>query len=152
MPKATAPKFKTRYVCSKCGAVHLRWAGKCPDCGEWNALNEEVVEERPTFAGGGGGRRGNAGIGGAQPQKLSDVRADELPRMPMSIGEFARVLGGGIVPGSLVLIGGDPGIGKCVTGDTRIFNPYTGDYLQIAELVGKPSQTVLALDDDSFCL
>ncbi len=112
MPKVTAPKFKTRYVCSKCGAVHLRWAGKCPDCGEWNALNEEVVEERPAFAGGGGGRRGNAGIGGAQPQKLSDVRADALPRMPMSIGEFARVLGGGIVPGSLVLIGGDPGIGK----------------------------------------
>jgi len=88
----------------------MRWAGKCPDCGEWNALNEEVVEERPTAAST-GARRGASGIG-TLPQKLNEIRADALPRLALPIGEFARVLGGGIVPGSIVLIGGDPGIGK----------------------------------------
>jgi DNA repair protein RadA/Sms len=107
MPKTTAPKLKTRYVCSRCGSVQLRWAGKCPDCGEWNALTEEVVEEKPSPS-----RDAMHRVSAAAPQKLADIRADEIGRLNLPIGEFARVLGGGIVPGSLVLIGGDPGIGK----------------------------------------
>lgn len=106
MPKASAPKLKTQFVCTNCGSVHMRWSGKCPDCGEWNTLVEEVVEERPVAA----SRRSPAGS--PLPQKLADVRADALVRLPLPIGEFSRVLGGGIVPGSLVLIGGEPGVGK----------------------------------------
>lgn len=106
MPKASAPKLKTQFVCTNCGSVHMRWSGKCPDCGEWNTLIEEVVEERPATA----SRRSPAGS--PLPQKLADVRADALVRLPLPIGEFSRVLGGGIVPGSLVLIGGEPGVGK----------------------------------------
>lgn len=106
MPKASAPKLKTHFVCTNCGSVHMRWSGKCPDCGEWNTLVEEVVEERPAAA----SRRSPAGS--PLPQKLADVRADALVRLPLPIGEFSRVLGGGIVPGSLVLIGGEPGVGK----------------------------------------
>lgn len=106
MPKASAPKLKTQFVCTNCGSVHMRWSGKCPDCGEWNTLVEEVVEERPAAA----SRRSPAGS--PLPQKLADVRADALVRLPLPIGEFSRVLGDGIVPGSLVLIGGEPGVGK----------------------------------------
>ncbi|HRA53838.1 MAG TPA: DNA repair protein RadA [Thermoflexales bacterium] len=104
--QAPSPKLRTRYVCSNCAHDFAKWSGKCPDCNEWNTLNEEMIEERPA------GRQGPARVGFTQPQKLSDIRADALPRLPLDIGEFARVLGGGIVPGSLVLVGGDPGIGK----------------------------------------
>lgn len=106
MPKASAPKLKTQFVCTNCGSMHMRWSGKCPDCGEWNTLVEEVVEERPAAT----SRRSPAGS--TLPQKLADVHADALVRLPLPIGEFSRVLGGGIVPGSLVLIGGEPGVGK----------------------------------------
>jgi DNA repair protein RadA/Sms len=105
MSKAAAPKLKTHYVCANCGSVHARWSGKCPECGEWNTLVEEITEERTAA-----GRR--LAVGSLAPQKLADIRADALQRLPLPIGEFSRVLGGGIVPGSLVLIGGDPGIGK----------------------------------------
>jgi DNA repair protein RadA/Sms len=106
MAKTTTPKLKTRYVCSNCGNAQAKWAGKCPDCGEWNTLVEEVYEERPQAV---VGRRSSVV---SAPQKLSEIKADTLPRLPLDIGEFSRVLGGGIVPGSLVLIGGDPGVGK----------------------------------------
>lgn len=107
MPRPSpSPKLRTRYVCGNCGHDFAKWSGKCPDCGEWNTLTEEVVEDKPSH-------RAGPGRGGfSQPQKLSEIRADALPRLPLEIGEFARVLGGGIVPGSLVLVGGDPGIGK----------------------------------------
>ena len=110
MPKPAAPKLKTRYVCSGCGAAQARWAGKCPECNEWGTLQEEVFEERP--GGAATETRRRSAIGLNRPQKLIDVKADDLPRLPLSMGELARVLGGGIVPGSLVLIGGDPGVGK----------------------------------------
>ncbi len=107
MSKTAAPKLKTRYVCSNCGSVQMRWAGKCPDCGEWNTLVEEVVDEAREKS-----RQGARMMGSIAPQKLSDIQADGFQRLPLAIGEFSRVLGGGIVPGSLVLVGGDPGIGK----------------------------------------
>jgi DNA repair protein RadA/Sms len=106
MAKTTAPKLKTRYVCGSCGSVQVKWAGKCPDCNEWNTLQEEIVEERSVASS--PARR--AGLN--TPQRLSEIQADRAPRIPLSIGELSRVLGGGIVPGSLVLIGGDPGVGK----------------------------------------
>jgi DNA repair protein RadA/Sms len=107
MPKPSAPKLKTRYVCSNCGATSPKWAGKCNDCNEWNTLQEEIFEERSASSSSPARR-----IGLNQPQKLSEIKTDEVPRIALKIGELSRVLGGGIVPGSLVLIGGDPGVGK----------------------------------------
>lgn len=100
------PKTRTRYVCQQCGSAQSKWLGRCPDCGEWNSLVETVVEEerRPTA-------RATA-ANAATPLALPDVAADGYERIPVTIGELSRVLGGGIVPGSVVLIGGDPGIGK----------------------------------------
>jgi DNA repair protein RadA/Sms len=106
MSRSAGPKLKTQYVCTSCGSTHARWSGKCPVCGEWNTLVEEVVAVSPTLA----NRSQPAST--AAPQRLADLRADALVRWPLPISEFSRVLGGGIVPGSLVLIGGDPGIGK----------------------------------------
>ncbi|MER3401366.1 MAG: DNA repair protein RadA [Thermoflexus sp.] len=96
---------RTQYVCQKCGAVHPKWMGRCPDCGEWNTLVE--VPTTPTL------RAVGAPPGPApQPVSLPAVEAADVGRWPLPLGEFARVLGGGVVPGSLVLVAGDPGIGK----------------------------------------
>jgi DNA repair protein RadA/Sms len=99
-------KTRVQYVCQSCGASALKWAGQCKSCGEWNSLVETIVEVRKE----GPSSRSWAPL--SQPQPLSEVQADQFQRLPVSIGELARVLGGGIVPGSVVLIGGDPGIGK----------------------------------------
>jgi DNA repair protein RadA/Sms len=106
MPKTATPKLKTQYVCSNCGSVSMRWAGKCADCGEWNTLVEEVVEERSS------GSHANVRTYQNAPQKLGEIQLNAISRMTLPMSEFSRVLGGGIVPGSLVLIGGEPGIGK----------------------------------------
>lgn len=106
MSKSTTPRLKTRYVCTVCGSTQLRWSGKCPECGEWNTLVEEVFDERAQAEATSSSRPIT------KPQRLSEVQADALQRLPLPLGEFSRVLGGGIVPGSVVLIGGDPGIGK----------------------------------------
>jgi DNA repair protein RadA/Sms len=97
-----------RYACQECGHVALAWSGRCAGCGEWNTL----VESRP--AKGGGQRAGGAraAAGAAKPVALRDVEAPANPRLRTGIGELDRVLGGGLVPGSLVLLGGSPGIGK----------------------------------------
>jgi DNA repair protein RadA/Sms len=95
-------KTKTFYQCQACGYRSPRWHGRCPDCGEWNTLAEEKE---------GGGRRTRV-FGRAEPMPLDRVEYGTEARMPSGIGEFDRVLGGGIVAGSVVLIGGDPGIGK----------------------------------------
>ncbi len=104
MPTA---KEKKQYVCSACGAVHLRWAGKCSECGEWNTLEEVTVRavERS--------RSSMAPVEAmSRPVALPGVAGDDQPRLPLQMVELSRVLGGGIVPGSCVLVGGDPGIGK----------------------------------------
>jgi DNA repair protein RadA/Sms len=119
----------------------MRWTGKCPDCGEWNTLTEEVYQESKTES-------HRTPLSAIQPQKLSDIRAEDIRRLPINIGELSRVLGGGIVPGSLVLIGGEPGIGKCVTADTRVLDPLSGAYLPITEWAN-PSRPVLSLQVDS---
>ena len=109
MSKASKPVF----VCQECGSQSSKWLGRCPDCEAWNSF----VEERPveTTAGGGlaGGHRYTRPGGGAQgARRYADVALSDTPRLSAGIDEFDRVLGGGIVPGSLVLLGGEPGIGK----------------------------------------
>ncbi len=96
------------HVCSECGHETPRWAGQCPGCRAWNTLVEEAVA-RPAARGRGAG---GAAAGAVRPIALGSVEATEVARLSTGIGELDRVLGGGVVPGSLVLIGGSPGIGK----------------------------------------
>ncbi|RXZ32874.1 DNA repair protein RadA [Oxalobacteraceae bacterium CAVE-383] len=101
-------KAKTNYTCSECGDISNKWAGKCPACGAWNTLVETIIEN-------GGNRFSNTHQGLAQTApvlSLADIEAIDVPRFGTGIEEFDRVLGGGLVPGGVVLIGGDPGIGK----------------------------------------
>jgi DNA repair protein RadA/Sms len=105
-------KAKTAYVCSQCGAEHTKWQGQCEACGVWNTLSEFVVA--PAAAAAGGARRSGYS-GAAAPARivpLTEVAASEDVRTRIGIGELDRVLGGGLVDGSVVLVGGDPGIGK----------------------------------------
>ncbi len=100
-------KTRTKYVCQSCGRETPRFMGKCPGCGEFNTMIE-TVEQPPAK----GQPARPAGALREQPQKLRDVSTDAGVRLSLPIAEFSRVLGGGIVPGSVILIGGDPGIGK----------------------------------------
>ena len=102
------PKTHTRYVCQECGRVAATYMGKCPQCGSFNSMVEEVVHDEPFTKG--SAVRGLTGR--SAPRSIGDVSSGEEDRINLPIGEFARVLGGGIVPGSIVLVGGDPGIGK----------------------------------------
>ncbi|WP_163971919.1 DNA repair protein RadA [Oceanobacillus halotolerans] len=101
-------KRKTKYVCQECGYESAKWMGKCPGCNNWNTLVEELeasnTNQRHTL--GSGTKRVT------KPEKITEVESQKEPRMTTKMKEFNRVLGGGVVPGSLVLIGGDPGIGK----------------------------------------
>jgi len=101
-------KTHTRYVCQECGRVAASYMGKCPQCGSFNSMVEEVVHDEPMTKG--TAVRGLTGR--SAPRSIGDVSSDAEDRINLPIGEFARVLGGGIVPGSIVLVGGDPGIGK----------------------------------------
>ncbi|GAB6042723.1 DNA repair protein RadA [Endothiovibrio diazotrophicus] len=103
-------KIKTQYSCRECGALSSKWAGQCPDCGAWNTLEESAVAPASPKGGRFSGYAGTAGAVAVQP--LSEVVATEEARIATGIGELDRVLGGGLVAGSVVLIGGDPGIGK----------------------------------------
>jgi len=104
-------KIKHQYICIHCSAVHNKWAGQCGDCGQWNCLEESVVQtastQKPsrfsTYAG---------DVGGKKIQKLGNIKFQQNIRTSTKIRELDRVLGGGLVTGSVVLIGGDPGIGK----------------------------------------
>ncbi len=110
-------KVKTVYRCTECGAEHPKWAGRCDACGEWNTLVEEATARLPATKTGAARRQGGAaalGAGGSvvATARLRDVRGTEERRLRTGINEFDFVLGGGIVPGSMVLVGGEPGIGK----------------------------------------
>src|SRR5689334_3701580 len=109
MIMAKAKGTRTIYVCQNCGAQQPKWMGKCPDCGEWNSF----AEEKPVIAQTGASVRGGMlRMKEAAPLAYQDIESQDDARQSSGINEFDRVLGGGIVPGSLVLIGGDPGIGK----------------------------------------
>ena len=101
-------KSHTRYVCQECGRVAASYMGKCPQGGSFNSMGEEVIHDEPVAKS--TSVRGLTGR--SAPRSIGDVSSDAEDRINLPIGEFARVLGGGIVPGSIVLIGGDPGIGK----------------------------------------
>lgn len=100
-------KIKAVYACSSCGSEFPKWAGQCGECGAWNSL-AEIVREAAAKGPRGGGYAGTA----AAVTRLADVQADAEARLPSGLSELDRVLGGGLVAGSVVLIGGDPGIGK----------------------------------------
>lgn len=102
------PKTKVRYVCSECGSAQMKWMGKCPDCGEWNTLEETVIDDSPISRNNGA----LANLAAPQPLSLPDIPTEPSQRIVLSNGELNRVLGGGIVPGAGILVGGDPGIGK----------------------------------------
>ena len=101
-------KEKVVYVCSECGQESPRWIGKCPSCGAWNTFKEEIIRKEPVS---------KRPLSGMEPVKskplvLDDIEGGDEPRIDMNDEELNRVLGGGLVPGSLVLLGGEPGIGK----------------------------------------
>lgn len=103
-------KNKTAFVCDECGADYTKWQGQCTECGAWNSLKEVRLTSgsRP----GGEALKGYAGATESRIQTLQDVSLAEVPRFTSTLGEFDRVLGGGFVPGSVVLVGGHPGAGK----------------------------------------
>ncbi len=99
-------KVHTYFVCQQCGAQHTRWLGRCTDCGAWDSLVEQI-EQRATSA-----RAKPVSSPDTQPILLQEVAPNDVSRLPVQSAELAQVLGGGLVPGSVVLIGGDPGVGK----------------------------------------
>ncbi len=103
-------KIKSAYVCNDCGADFMRWQGQCTECGAWNTISEvRMAQVSPKNRRDGGGY---AGATAAQIVRLDQVDLQEVPRFSSGFAEFDRVLGGGIVPGSAILIGGSPGAGK----------------------------------------
>lgn len=99
-------KVKTAYFCQNCGTQSPKWVGKCPSCGEWNTFVEEIVQKSTE------GIKPSAGTRMSKPRLISDLNAGDYNRIPIVDQELHRVLGGGLVPGSLILFGGEPGIGK----------------------------------------
>ena len=118
-------KIKTKYICNKCGYETVKWLGKCPDCGNFSTFEEEITVPD--------GTRGNTLqlSRAAKPQPLNNIRPLENERTGTGLGELDRVLGGGIVQGSLVLVGGDPGIGKSTL------------LLQICDALGRQNKRVM---------
>ena len=107
-------KDKIAYVCENCGQESAKWIGKCPSCGQWNTFKEIRVNND---TGSQAARSAASSLrtsleGKPRPTLLKDISSKESPRMDMNDGELNRVLGGGLVPGSIVLLGGEPGIGK----------------------------------------
>src|SRR6187402_2057499 len=107
-------KTKTRYICSNCGATASGWMGKCPECNMWDTMSEEVIQGRATST---GIKSSYAGIKGAAaepsiPMLLSEISMETEMRVGIGDPELERVLGGGIVPGSVILMAGEPGAGK----------------------------------------
>ncbi|MGH2405267.1 MAG: AAA family ATPase, partial [bacterium] len=96
-------RLRQRYVCQACGHESPKWLGRCPNCGEWNSLVEEVPAATPA---------GPRSVAPAEPVSVAEVALPAESRTPTGLGEFDRVLGGGVVRGSVILVGGDPGIGK----------------------------------------
>ena len=123
-------KIKTSYICSECGFESPKWYGKCPSCGEWNTLNEELNSQQTknSFS--------NSFSTVNQVLALDDICGENDERIPTKIEEFDRVLGGGIVKGSLVLLSGDPGIGKSTI------------LLQICQNLGSKGQKILYVSGD----
>ena len=128
-------KTKTIFSCQSCGYQSPKWLGKCPDCNSWNTLVEEDYSE-PTVK----GNREKASLYKDGPVLLKDVQVKSSSRMGTNIAELDRVLGGGVVPGSVILIGGDPGIGKS-TISLQISNELTKQGKTVLYVSGEESVT-----------
>ncbi len=98
-------KTRTHWICQNCGRTSPREMGRCPGCGEWGTMVE--VLEKPS-----GPAAGLSAVSRSEPHRLTEIETEGLERLPLPMEEFSRVLGGGVVPGSLILVSGDPGIGK----------------------------------------
>lgn len=121
-------RIKTKYLCQECGQQSARWLGRCPGCGAWNSLVEESVNIRTT---------GPSSLSGDVPRPVTEVPALEEERFSTELCEMDRVLGGGLVPGSLVLLGGDPGIGKSTL------------LLQVSQLISRRMQVLYVSGEES---
>lgn len=126
-------KSKSLYICSECGYESAKWYGKCPGCGEWNTMNEQVV----SVSTGSSKAKRSSGAYAAKVMRLNEISGDIERRISTGVSEFDRVLGGGIVEGSLVLISGDPGIGKSTI------------LLQICEHLGKSRNVLYVSGEES---
>ncbi|MBP5590078.1 MAG: AAA family ATPase, partial [Bacteroidales bacterium] len=98
---------KTVYVCSNCGAESAKWIGRCPSCGEWNTYHEEIVAPSSSKT-----ESFSTSSGKKKPELINNIKVSDRVRISTGINELDRVLGGGMVGGSLILLGGEPGIGK----------------------------------------
>jgi DNA repair protein RadA len=127
-----AVKTKSVYICSECGFESAKWFGKCPGCGQWNTMNEEVRATAPVKASGSGLSRG-----GSRPVAIKEISTTEEARYHTGLTELDRVLGGGIVKGSLILISGEPGIGKSTI------------LLQICEYLGRTLRILYVSGEES---
>jgi len=124
-------KIHTHYVCQDCGRTSIRQLGKCPSCGGWDTMVEERMESHAV------GKKNLFASAGSKPIRLDEVSGEIEERWPLEMSEFARVLGGGIVPGSIVLLGGDPGIGKSTL------------MLQVAGEIARKSTVLYASGEES---
>ncbi|MBR6335131.1 MAG: AAA family ATPase, partial [Clostridia bacterium] len=124
-----AQKTKSIYICSECGYESPKWNGCCPGCGEWNTMNEEIVDRTA--------QKTSKPVSALDAAKITDITYDDEVRINTGIHELNRVLGGGIVIGSLVLLCGDPGIGKSTL------------LLQICEYIGKSNSILYVSGEES---
>ena len=134
-----AKSVKTIYACQQCGHQSAKWLGKCPDCGEWNSFAEERPSNIPAET-----ARSGFKLTQSSPQLYSEIESQTDSRQLSGIEEFDRVLGGGIVPGSLVLIGGDPGIGKS-TLLLEVANNLSAAYGKVLYVSGEESERQIKL-------
>ena len=115
-PTRYMAKARTQFLCNTCGSVHPKWLGKCPDCGTWDSLEEykppAADDAQPACKTWAPMRLLVISRAAGNRSRISNIDQAESPRLPTGIGEFDRILGGGVVPGSAVLVGGEPGIGK----------------------------------------
>jgi DNA repair protein RadA/Sms len=147
-------KARTAYVCGECGGEHNKWQGQCGECGAWNSLSEIVLESAAAAKSPASRRSGWAGkVDAPQVTALKDVRHHEDARVSTGIGEFDRVLGGGLVEGAVVLVGGDPGIGKStllLQAVTQMAATLPGLYVtgeeSLAQVAGRAARLGLPLD------